>query len=93
MIKKDKIMIELKSDIYKVTKILKQSKVLILKDIVIGDKIIIKTNLQHIERGVGLYASEFEIINLRTGESYKESQTNVSNRLQSFELEKENQNE
>jgi len=83
-------MIELNSDIYRVMKILKKSKAPILKDIVVGDKIVIKTNLQHIERGVGLYASEFEIINLRTGKIYKESQTNISNRLQSFELEKEN---
>lgn len=82
-------MIELKSDIYQVIKILKQSKALVLKDIIIGDKIIIETNLQHIERCAGLYSSEFEVINLRTNKSYKESQTNISNRLQLFELEKD----
>jgi len=85
-------MIPLTSKVLVVKSIAKKTKAALFKDVEVGDRLQFEIKLRSVGRGRGLYATYVTARNLTKGVAdSSKSQTEISNILQLFELEEENE--
>lgn len=81
----DKIV--LKSEILKITKIKKKTKAIMLKDLVVGDKIQLSVDASPVGGNRGTYATYIKVENISNKESTYFSFNQISTLYNAFELE------